>query len=94
MKKILIGFMLLGFNSFADSKIATYKKYVKNECHKTKISNLLIKKSLIELVKGFECKGMFTNLIIKKCRQIDCRKLTEIYRQVQQVRAGSVVGDD
>lgn len=94
MKKIFLAILLLGFNTYADSKIVNYQRYVKNECTETKISTLLLKKSLIELVRGFECDGKFTSLIIKKCNQIDCRKITEIYRQVQQARPGSVVGDE
>lgn len=86
--------IMMVVQTHADSKIANYQKYVKNECSKGRISNLLLKKSLIELVRGFECDGKFTALILKKCQQIDCRRITEIYRQVQQARPGAVVGDE
>jgi hypothetical protein len=55
---------------------------------------LLLKKSLIELVKGQECNGKFTTLVINKCDGLNCNKINEIYKEVEQVRSGSVVGDE
>ena len=94
MKIFLLVLSLNGLNGFAANKIKSYQTKIKNDCPTVKLSNLLLKKSLIEFIHGNECNGRFSSLILKKCKNIDCRKLTDIYRQVQQARPGSVVGDD
>ena len=95
MKKLILLLFLIGpVSLFAANKVGTYQNFIKNDCQETKVSLLLVKKSLIELVRGMECEGKFTSIIINKCEKIDCRKIAEIFRQVQQSRSGSVVGDD
>lgn len=94
MKILKYGILLLSLSSFADTKIDTFQKVIKSDCKDGKVSNLLVKKSLIELVRGFECEGKFTSLIISKCTEIDCQRMTDIFRQIQQAKPGSVVGDD
>ncbi len=94
MRKIILIALLFSLNSFGRSKIENYQNLIKGQCTEANVSTLLLKKSLIELVRGFECDGKFTNLIIKKCEQLDCKKISEIYRQIQQAKPGSVVGDD
>ncbi len=82
------------FSSHADSKIRRFQKEIKKECQNDKVSLLLLKKSLIELIKGEECSAKFTSLIINQCRTMTCERINEIYKEIEQVRAGAVVGED
>lgn len=63
-------------------------------CAKEKVSKLLLKKSLIELVKGQECDAKFTSIVLSKCTSLSCQELYAIYKEVEQVRAGAVIGDE
>ncbi len=89
---ILLSSSLL-FSSFADSKIRKFQNQVIKECNQDKVSMLLLKKSLIELVKGQECDAKFTAIVLNKCSALNCQRLNEIYKEVEQIRAGAVVGD-
>ena len=82
------------FSSHADSKIRRFQKEIKRECPNDKVSLLLLKKSLIELVKGEECSAKFTSLVINQCKTMTCGRINEIYKEIEQVRAGAVVGED
>lgn len=98
MKKLIIPFYVLLValtfgSSHADSKIVRFQKEVGKVCESADLSVLLIKKSLIELIKGGDCDSKFTNLVLKRCDGMACGELQAIYREIQQVRSGSVVGD-
>lgn len=94
MKKICLFIWFCSFSVFANNKISNFQKKVNSICPESNISSLLLKKSLIEFIHGEECPGKFTSIILTKCSQLDCRELTDIYRQIQQTRPGSVVGDE
>ena len=100
MKKLFVAFVLIvavesSFLSYAGSKITRYQNRVKKACGAESISPLLLKKSLIELVKGVECSdAKFTKIVVNKCQAIDCGKINEIFREIEQTRSGSVVGDE
>ena len=66
---------------------------IQNECAEKKISSLLLKKSLIELIKGEGCSAKFTTLLVNKCEDLSCNRINEIYKEIEQVRAGAVIGD-
>ena len=89
---ILVAFSLV-FSSYADSKIRRFQNQVKKECGKESVPVLLLKKSLIELVKGEDCDAKFTSLVINKCSNLNCQRINQIYKEIEQVRSGSVVGD-
>ena len=90
---LLIATISLTFSTHAGSKIKRYQSKVNKRCESSKVSPLLLKKSLIELVRGKECDGKFTNLVINKCSGLNCSDITTIYRELEQVRSGSVVGE-
>lgn len=83
----------LTYSSYADSKIRRFQNIVKKECGSNSLSVLLLKKSLIELVKGEDCDAKFTALVINKCSNLTCQRMNQIYKEVEQLRSGSVVGD-
>ena len=93
--KIFLVVIVFGtFNiSIADSKIRRFQEKIKTLCQDD-VSLLLVKKSMIELIKGEECQGKFTNIVLNKCEFLDCRVITDIYKEVHQVRSGSVVGEE
>ena len=96
MKKyifILVVINLIGVSS-ADSKIRRFQSKIEKVCSKDEVSLLLLKKSLIEMIKGEECSGKFTGIVLSKCDTLNCKKINEIYKEVEQVRSGSVVGDE
>lgn len=87
-------FTISTFSTQADSKIHRYQNKVKSICEDKHLNNLLLKKSLIELVKGMECRGKFTQIVINKCQELSCKKLGRIYKNLEQQRAGSIVGGE
>jgi hypothetical protein len=96
MKKIIYTVIAVSFifSSQADSKIRRFQNKVSKECAKEKVSMLLLKKSLIELIKGQECDAKFTAIVLNKCSSLSCQKLNTIYKEIEQVRSGSVVGEE
>lgn len=96
MKKYIFLFLISSFvlSGHADSKIRRFQNKIKKECASEKVSMLLLKKSLIELVRGLECNAKFTSIVLSKCDHINCTRLNEIYKEIEQVRSGSVVGDE
>lgn len=82
------------FSTHADSKIRRFQNKVSKECAQEKVSMLLLKKTLIELIKGQECDAKFTAIVLSKCSSISCNRLNSIYKEIEQVRSGSVVGGE
>ncbi len=94
MRKLTLFLLLFSFEAItADSKMRRFQTKIQAECQEQEVSLLLVKKSLIELLKGEECEAKFTSILIKMCKNIDCQKINQIYREVEQIRSGSVVGD-
>ena len=95
MKKLIIMLFLVAitFSSHADSKIHQFQDNIEKKCGSVEVNPLLVKKSLIELIKGGGCESKFTTIVLKKCEELECKELQAIYKNVQQTRAGSVVGD-
>jgi len=91
MNKIFIMFTLLviTFSNHAYSKIHQFQTSVEKECSSSTINELLLKKSLIELINGGGCESKFTSIVIKNCEQMDCQRLQAIYKNVQQAKRGN-----
>ena len=97
MKNLTLTMILisLSFSVFADGKINRFKRQIQNECTTGKsIPSLLLKKSLIELIRGEGCSAKFTTLLIGQCSDLNCNRITDIYNEIEQVRAGAVIGDE
>jgi hypothetical protein len=97
MKKIILTiciFASMTFSTLASSKIKRYQFKVQKACESNHLNLLLLKKSLIEMVNGEECAGKFTSIVLNKCNSLNCQELSQIYKEVEQFRAGSVVGGE
>lgn len=73
--------------------LADYNKEILNNCSKT--SSLLIKKSMIEMIKyeGTDsCTKKYTKKLIDSCMFIDCDTLIFFYHNAKERNSGNVFG--
>lgn len=92
MWKLIIAFLVLtSTTTYAGGELEKYGDYLDKICQK-KIAVLLIKKSLIEQIKGEQCSGQFTQIILSKCSQLSCEDVFKAYRSVQLNRGRGVIG--
>ena len=91
---VLLTLFSISLPLYAESKIVRFQERVNATCsNNKKMSILLLKKSLIELLHGDGCEAKFTSILIEQCEELSCDKLVSIYDQLDKVRAGAVVGD-
>lgn len=64
---------------------------VKVECPRAQA--LLVKKSLIEMIKGDEtCQERYLQLLLAECQSLSCSDLVYIYKIAKEQSSGTVMG--
>ncbi len=94
LKKMLFSFIVIfSYSVFADSYISVFQKEVNDVC--AKASSILIKKSVLDILKSptdKSCKGPFISNLVDQCDAIDCQGLLRLFSQVKGITSGNIVG--
>ena len=88
----IIFFLISLFSSLSSysGSLEDYLNLVSSQCETT--NKLIIKKSLIELIQGHDCKAAFTSLLLRDCPQLSCKILNSYLNSLNSSQSGAVVG--